>query len=53
MGFLLWATAILVAVARVYVGLHHATDMIGSIVISSVAVALTYAVFRYRHKAIA
>ncbi len=38
MGILLWALAVLVAVARVYVGVHHPIDVIGSIIIALVAV---------------
>lgn len=53
LGFLLWSTALAVAVARVFVGLHHFTDVLGSIVISSAAVSLSYAIFRHRHTAIA
>ena len=47
LGIVLWILALLVAVGRVYVGLHHALDVAGSIVISSVAVLLTYAAYRY------
>ena len=47
LGMVLWILAILVAVGRVYVGVHHVLDVAGSIVISSVAVLLTYAAYRY------
>lgn len=47
LGLLLWSIAILIAVARVYVGLHHLTDVIGSMVIALVAVSIWYAVVSY------
>ncbi len=53
LGIALWILAVIVASARVYVGLHHVTDVLGSIVISSVAVSLAYGAFRYFHTAIA
>lgn len=54
LGVALWILALLVAIGRVYVGLHHVLDVAGSIVISSVAVLLTYAAYKYLfHKEIA
>lgn len=47
LGIVLWVLALIVAVARVYVGLHHVIDVIGSIIISSAAVLSTYAVYKY------
>ncbi|MBU6142186.1 phosphatase PAP2 family protein [Patescibacteria group bacterium] len=38
MGILLWVLAALIAVARVYVGVHHPIDVIGSAVIALIAV---------------
>ncbi|MDE2172344.1 MAG: undecaprenyl-diphosphatase [Patescibacteria group bacterium] len=40
LGSWLWVLAALVAIARVYVGVHHTTDVAGSFVISVVAVSL-------------
>ena len=40
LGFVLWVLAVLVAIARVYVGVHHTMDVAGSFVISIVAVSL-------------
>lgn len=42
LGWWLWLLAVVVAVARVYVGVHHATDVIGSFVISLFATSLVY-----------
>ncbi len=39
LGIVLWALAALIAVARVYVGVHHPIDVIGSAVIALIAVA--------------
>ncbi len=47
LGVALWILAILVAIGRVYVGVHHTVDVVGSIVISSIAVLLTYAAYKY------
>lgn len=48
----LWALALLIGWARVYVGVHHATDIVGSIVMVIAAGALYYiAVGRRRKKA--
>ncbi len=40
LGFWLWVLAAFVAIARVYVGVHHTMDVAGSFVISVVAVSL-------------
>lgn len=54
LGVALWILAVLVAIGRVYVGVHHTVDVVGSIVISSVAVLLTYAAYKHLwHKEIA
>jgi undecaprenyl-diphosphatase len=42
LGVVLWALAVIVGVARVYVGLHHPIDVLGSMAISLVVVSLTY-----------
>lgn len=46
LGLVLWAIAILVAVARVYVGVHHAIDVVGSMVIAIIAVFIVYVLFK-------
>ena len=53
LGIVLWILAFLVAISRVYVGLHHVLDVAGSIAISTVAVLLAYAAYRHWHKKIA
>ncbi len=54
LGIALWVLAILVAIGRVYVGVRHVLDVAGSIVISAVAVLLTYAAYKHLwHTAIA
>lgn len=42
LGIVLWLLAILIAVARVYVGVHHPLDVIGSMVFGLVGVSLWY-----------
>jgi len=46
-----WALALLIGWARVYVGVHHCTDITGSIVIV-IAAGAVYALFANRHKKI-
>ncbi len=46
LGIVLWALAILIAVARVYVGVHHSIDVIGSMVFALLATMLWWALFR-------
>lgn len=52
LGILLWLITIVVAVARVYVGVHHATDVIGSMAFSIIGVSAVYWLFVYGHKEI-
>lgn len=42
----LWILAILVAISRVYVGVHHPIDVIGSMIIS---IAVTYLLYKNYH----
>lgn len=42
MGALLWVIAVLVGVARVAAGIHHLTDIVGSIVIVLISGAVYY-----------
>lgn len=51
LGVLLWAIAIVVAIARVYVGLHHPIDVLGSVGIALVAVSIWYVIDGYVWKA--
>jgi undecaprenyl-diphosphatase len=46
-GAVLWAIAGIVATGRVYVGLHHPVDVIGSMLISILAVYLVYLMFAH------
>ena len=41
-GMALWLLTLLISFSRVYVGVHHAIDVIGSMVISLVAAPLVY-----------
>ncbi len=45
-GLLLWILAFGVGFSRVYVGVHHAVDIMGSILISIISVTLVYKFFR-------
>ena len=47
LGAMLWVLAVTVAIARVYVGLHHPIDVFGSAVIALGAVSAVYAAFKY------
>lgn len=47
LGFALSGIAILVAVARVYVGLHHPIDALGSIAFALIATSAWYFVLKY------
>lgn len=46
-GILLWILALLVGFSRVYAGVHHIVDVIGSILISIIPVAIVYFGMRY------
>jgi len=43
----LWAIAIIVAVSRVYVGVHHPIDVLGSMVISALVGLMLYCINKY------
>ena len=47
LGFVLWVIALTVAVARVYVGLHHPIDVTGSIFIALVVGIVVYVTLKY------
>jgi undecaprenyl-diphosphatase len=44
---ILWVVAIFVAISRVYVGLHHPIDVIGSFFISLVGATIAYIFIKY------
>ncbi len=46
LGVVLWLLAILIATARVYVGVHHTVDVVGSMGFGIVGVSLWYLVLR-------
>ncbi len=53
LGVLLWVLAVIVAAARVYVGLHHPIDVLGSMAISVLATTSVYLLLTYAwHKEI-
>lgn len=41
-GFVLWILALFVGFSRVYVGVHHVIDIVGSMLIAIIPVALVY-----------
>jgi len=41
-GFVLWILALFVGFSRVYVGVHHVVDIVGSIIISIISVTMVY-----------
>ncbi|MDE2078938.1 MAG: phosphatase PAP2 family protein [Patescibacteria group bacterium] len=51
LGTILWALTILVAVARVYVGVHHPIDVLSSIAFALIAVPAWYAIMNHVWKA--
>lgn len=46
-SMLLWALTLLIGVSRVYVGVHHMTDVIGSILISLIPVTIVCFAIKY------
>lgn len=51
LGMVLWILAILVAIGRVYVGLHHVLDVIASMVFAVIATLAWYATLKYAKRA--
>ncbi len=47
LGMALWILAILVAIGRVYVGLHHVLDVIASMVFAVIATLAWYVTLKY------
>ncbi len=47
LGIVLWAIALLVAVSRIYVGLHHPIDVLASMAFAIIGVSVTYRVLKY------
>ena len=47
LGGILVALALIVAVARVYVGLHHPIDVIGSVAIAAIVTSAVFIVLKY------
>ena len=45
-GVILWLITILVALSRVYVGVHHLVDVIGSMLISLVVTSIVYIILK-------
>ena len=48
LGLLLWGIVALIAFARVYVGVHHTVDVLGSMLFSLIAAAVVYRVLGKR-----
>ena len=46
-GIILWLLTILIAISRVYVGVHHPIDVIGSIIISLIVTFSVYTLTKY------
>lgn len=49
LGFVLWILAVFVAAGRVYVGVHHTIDVVGSFIISALTIYVVWRLF-YRTK---
>ncbi len=47
LGLTLWIIALVVAVSRVYVGVHHTVDVLGSMVISALVGLVLYCINKY------
>ncbi len=47
LGAILWLLALIVATARVYVGLHHLIDVVGSFTISILVTLIVYFFYTY------
>jgi undecaprenyl-diphosphatase len=46
LGLVLWVLAAIIATARVYVGVHHPVDVLGSMIIAVISVSLVYVAFK-------
>lgn len=51
LGLALWLIAVIVAIARVYVGLHHPVDVLGSILFALIGVSAWYAILKHARRA--
>ena len=47
LGIILWGIAVLVAFSRVYVGVHHPVDVIGSMIFAIIAASAWYTVTKH------
>ena len=47
LGVVLWVLGLIVAIARVYIGLHHAIDVVGSLVIAVIATSAVFLFITY------
>ncbi|MGH7141795.1 MAG: phosphatase PAP2 family protein [Minisyncoccia bacterium] len=50
LGLALWLIAIVIAVARVYVGVHHPLDVVASMVFAIIATFVWYGVLKYAQR---
>lgn len=47
LGISLWMITLFVALSRIFTGLHHSIDVIGSMIIAIIATTVVYVFFRY------
>ena len=50
LSIILWALTIIIAIARVYVGVHHIIDVVASIFIAITTTAILYFLLRKRYR---
>lgn len=48
LGLLLWLLAIIVGLSRIFVGVHHLLDILGSILIALISTYTIYSLFRHK-----